>query len=307
MSHPLESSYTKLVRARDHVDAFQQRFESTVERHGFQPIHEMDLHSGRYRIRLSLPDPGIYIAAILGDFANNARAALDHLMWEVVLANRGGRRPPKPNQIFFPIVDRSEGFDEPRVKRLLGYLSHEQRALVRLAQPFMAPDPSRTHVFSFLRDLSNADKHQTAPVLLHGVLPDEQPVMGDPVFHNCGEVIDPHYLIAHGGLYDGVQLVEFRFTELRPDSRVDVGFDITIQPAVREGEHMTALFPTIDNIVIRAFRLIRQFGGYFAPLPNRGELIERLFPTAVARWQRAAATPAPFETSLRPEDDPEPR
>lgn len=47
---------------------------------------------------------------------------------------------------------------------------------------------------------------------------------------------------------------------------------------------MTPLFPALDNIVIRAFRLIRQFEG-FSPGPERDLLLEQLFPKAVERWR----------------------
>jgi len=289
MAHPLESAYSKLIRAKDHIDDFEKRMTALAENDAYQPVHEMNLQAGKYRITLPLPPPSTYLGTILGDIAQNLRSSLDHLVWAVVVSNRSGVEPQKANQIFFPILDAPEDFEKARIKRLLNYLTYEQRALIEVAQPYMRRDKSRRHGFSFLRDLSNADKHQTAPVLVYGVLPEDKPVIGDPVFRNCGELIDPHWVIAHGGLYHGVPLAEFQFTWLRPDSRVDMELEITVQPALREGEHMTPLFPALDNILINAFRLIRQFEGFFPPVPERDGLLERLFPKAVARWRARAA------------------
>ena len=181
--------------SREHLQAKVDRADElrqTIERE----INDY-LLGGPFRLRDQLvPDPPrfeVFVEAIdpppprlgvlMGDFAHNARCALDHAVWQLALTLHD--EPSRRTQ--FPIeADRSEW---PSVARdRLRHVPDEAHPVIEGMQPFHADDPAH-HALTALRDLSNEDKHRLLPEAVSipvAPRPTSFTVHGDDV----GEVMD---------------------------------------------------------------------------------------------------------------------
>ena len=111
-----------------------------------------------------------WLSLMLGDFAHNARSALDHLIWELVPAAERG------NHTHFPILETEKKWDwevehrRPDDGKPPTYgLSPEAFALVKTFQPFQPlgrKGKAIAQPLMRLARLSNTDKHR----VLHGVV-----------------------------------------------------------------------------------------------------------------------------------------
>jgi hypothetical protein len=162
----------KLERAQEHLDALEHEarvfVHSNPYRLVFQFNHETGWHDGHVRV---IRDPPLRLATILGDAIQNARASLDHLIVQLVIAN--GEKPIRPNA--FPIHKDVRAFingvgrygRNPRRTRYspLRGVDRESWALIERLQPYMRRERAEVHPLAVLNELSRIDKHE----ILHAV------------------------------------------------------------------------------------------------------------------------------------------
>jgi hypothetical protein len=264
VDHPLESALLKLDRSRKHVNELETGFRASVESDTYEPTHEMNLETGHYRIVAGPLDPPPRLSTVLGDAVQNARAALEHVVWATVVQNLGGIDPPNPRHIMFPIDDSARRFNGRAVLR---FLRPDQRAVLQSHQPYLRRGKRKRSILEMLRELSDTDKHRKLRLLANAVSPEHDPLVGEPVFHNCGNLIEPYHVLAGGALYPGAPLASFYFAWLRPESRVEVQFEIALAPVIREGDRMWPCWPLLDQIPWHVRKVIRDFEPFFPPLP----------------------------------------
>lgn len=160
-SDALAGCVGKVNRAKLHLSSLDREFGSFVNSEskpwGF--ISRVDPETGRYSLRVrrhrSIP---MELSLIVGDFSQNLRAALDHLVWQLVIVN--GKRKPSGN--YFPILDErpEPGSREHKGwKRATKGLSGKMVAFIDACQPYHRVE-SGVHVLTGLRNLSNQDKHR---------------------------------------------------------------------------------------------------------------------------------------------------
>ncbi len=128
------------------------RAEYQPKRHGFAVIAE-DI----------APIP-VRWPLLLGDVANNYRAALDHLAWALV---RRGRTPPakltkrQEKAVYFPIYQDRAEFNG-RIATQLPGVRRADLAKVRRHQPYHhGPTARPRHALSLLASINAGDKHRT--------------------------------------------------------------------------------------------------------------------------------------------------
>jgi len=158
--HGLPGCSLKVGRAATHFGTLHDEIRKFVDDkpHAFLP--EIDREGSRYvvRIRVDRTPPARW-SLIVGDFIQNLRASLDHLVWRLVRAN--GCSPTRRNA--FPIhsqkpTPRNRGLD-PWNAALQG-VHPRARAAINSVQPYQAPNGPRRHILSNLSRLSNEDKHR---------------------------------------------------------------------------------------------------------------------------------------------------
>jgi hypothetical protein len=147
----------KLGRAQEHLDALDVEIGRYFAGKLYVPLREYNPQGDRLSGLAVTQNPPAYLALLIGDYLHNARAALDYLAWQLVLAN--GNTPTAKTK--FPI------FKHPR--------SHKKRAsriaiqpgvaapvlaLIEALQPYHANDPALDPLW-VLNELANIDKHRT--------------------------------------------------------------------------------------------------------------------------------------------------
>lgn len=94
---------------------------------------------------------------VIGDCLHNMRSALDHIVWQLVLANH--QAPGKSNA--FPITDTANRFRDICRKRLNG-VSPPAQAIIEGLQPYHHRQNHRNlGPLWTLSELANTDKHRT--------------------------------------------------------------------------------------------------------------------------------------------------
>lgn len=144
----------KLVRAEKHFNDIAEVLLG-LENGECEIFPEIDEKAkvGWLRIRLN-PKPPDELSVMVGDCLFNVRSMLDHLVWQLVLAN--GQTPS--DWLYFPISKSAKSFAENLGKhgRLDG-VSPQAVALIERLQPYHGTD---NEPLSLLSKLHNVDKHQ---------------------------------------------------------------------------------------------------------------------------------------------------
>ena len=151
MSGPLDSVKLKLVRAQEHLAAVLEVLGgASYGKCEIIPEENPDANLGVLRVRLpKVPDT---LSPLIGDFLFNVRSALDHVVWQLVLANGG--TPTKAT--CFPISSDPGAFAKHSKTRLAG-VSPKASALIETLQPYHGGNEP----LGILARLHNVDKHQT--------------------------------------------------------------------------------------------------------------------------------------------------
>ena len=158
----------KIVRSWQHLKAIEaaivEFFKDPLNTPGIRAVFDPSKEWQELTWDQSEPMPP-YWGAILGDFADNARSALDHLVWALVDANDGS----PGGHTYFPICetqgkwgDDVEQRDPDRGLPPTHGLSAYAYDLVHSFQPFQPPPAGLLgeRLLRLLR-VSNEDKHRT--------------------------------------------------------------------------------------------------------------------------------------------------
>lgn len=162
---PLAGCIAKIERAEVHFDSLHSKINAFLngepKPYGF--VAEIDVEASQALWRLHIvEEPPLEWSTIAGDYVQNLRAALDHLIWVLVKAN--GHEPGRGNA--FPIfdvepTDKSSNGERRKWNRQVHGLHPSVLRFLDLCQPYKGPDRPSTHVLAGLRTLSNEDKHRT--------------------------------------------------------------------------------------------------------------------------------------------------
>ncbi len=158
ISHPLDGPRRKVDRARVHIDALDRGVAAFKASDPFSVVFEGHTEDGgnifRFDVR-SQPPPDLGL--LVGDIVANLRASLDHLTWQLALANRGGNRPSK--RTAFPIYDTPNTYSTGS-KDKLKHVGHEAREIIERLQPYHRRIRPEAYWLGLLNELANRDKHQ---------------------------------------------------------------------------------------------------------------------------------------------------
>jgi hypothetical protein len=186
----LDSARAKLDRAKYHLKMLagaERRFwdESTGD-YGRAVTTEPgpDGKPWAYMRLHEPPEPPRKLALIAGDAIHNTRAALDHLVFALVLTNPGHPEPPT-RQNEFPIweVAPSDGGGTRKTfdRKLHGIADEPRKWIVNL-QPFSQPGTRESQHLLDLDGLDNIDKHRFIPPLLASSQPPPEAIDGVRAF-----------------------------------------------------------------------------------------------------------------------------
>jgi hypothetical protein len=237
---PLESSWAKFHRAGTHLDALEHEFRRAIgEPHETFAV-EREIKDRHVVIRITHIPQFRDAGMLLGDAVGNYRAALDHLVWDLVqLGSKPKLGREEATKVQFPMARSFASFAAQRQQRAPG-VGDEQWAIIREYQPYKRGH--RGHAMLWLRRLSDTDKHRyvvPAATALAGFT-------GKVRLYRC-QIVRERRFTPGRALYVGCPLWEFDVVPTGEHFDVQVESEITIQPSLGYG---IALMPTL--ILIRA-------------------------------------------------------
>ena len=167
MAHPLDGARLKIVRAKQHLESFNEEAFRYVNTKPCKVVSKIEGdYVGIEGVVTSQPPPAF--ACIVGDFVTNLRAALDYIAWEIAMRRGCGRTlaESKQRKITFPIYETNAKFagsnSSATFLRDICAVPTEAMDVIESVQPYHAGYESIRR----LNDLVRIDKHQT--ILLCG-------------------------------------------------------------------------------------------------------------------------------------------
>jgi hypothetical protein len=268
MDHPLQAINWRIERADHHLAALDRERSAFLHQKDRRIIGHVDRETREYVFRFGgeLPDPRIGL--IVGEFGHHLRAALDNLVWQLVLL-RGGS-PTQDTQ--FPIYGSRERYDAPRgAPRMLRGVNAEDRAAIEAIQPFQYGEHAPQAFLTLLGWLNNVDKHR----FLHigCAMPIRTPIRVSygtegpdaglfpwnpyPV-RDVRKILGVDYLASIAS-DDRAELMRVRFEPSGPDPQMEVKGDPSVEIALSDPEQ-ALIFTDLGSIrqhvvaIIDAFR-----------------------------------------------------
>jgi len=157
--HPLDGSFLKLRRAKEHFKAVDDAIQGLKKRKVYRLVGGVvgQGKTRQYLVRFHQSEPlPADLPLIIGDGCSNLRSALDHLIWQLhVLQAPSFRRNVK-----FPIWDKESLFDK-NAPRDIRDLTDRQRTTIESLQPYR----TRQYGLSLLRDANDTDKHRLMQIV----------------------------------------------------------------------------------------------------------------------------------------------
>ena len=90
MGHALDGVKLKVSRAEEHLEALRVGCSAYLDNKPFEPVRQSQSESANpWMVRRVNHPPPLRLSVLLGDFLHNLRSSLDHLAWQMVLANDG--------------------------------------------------------------------------------------------------------------------------------------------------------------------------------------------------------------------------
>lgn len=149
--------HLKLDRAEQHLMELDGAIGRYLEGEAREPVLNPQADGETIVVEIPmLKKPPSEQSVIIGDILHNLRSVLDHLAWQLVLAN--GRVPSDTTQ--FPIYDdRLTRKGNPRTWPIADEIGAAAFAVVEGFQPYHRPQPSQDSL-AIVHRLSNIDKHR---------------------------------------------------------------------------------------------------------------------------------------------------
>lgn len=224
----------KLRRAEVHLAAIRAAMTAFIEvelHNNYTVAMEDDPTHPRRKLLVwkDLPALDPSIGAVLGDFAHNARSALDQLLWVLVRLNGG--TPDRHTQ--WPIYRKRTEWRRNITARAPDRgpaptqgVSDAAFRLIEGFQPFKLPsDQRKGSPLAHLADVNNIDKHRT----LHAAFPFPSQLESGPTFKPTGflEAVKAQKAAQPIPAQDGAVILRFELRELQP---VPPWLEITMNP-----------------------------------------------------------------------------
>ncbi len=253
MKPSLDGPRAKLARAYEHLEAIDREVPAFFATKPYVIRREFDTATGEHVFRLDIREtPPARLGTIVGDFAQNTRSALDHLVWQLVLLN--GERPH--GQTAFPVYMGRKEVEGDR-RRPLSRLSDEHRERILGVQPFTAGGRASDHVLAILAWLSNTDKHRVLHPTYGYVPPPPWDVLSFWFRNAAGAMIPArieHVKVAAGRrMKEGAEIVRVRLDPPQADVQVEMQAEFTFDIAFGErwlrGTKLEEIWSLVERVV----------------------------------------------------------
>lgn len=155
---------SKIGRAHEHLEALRVSIAAFTAADGeaYAVVKEANHKTGKFvfRIRVKKEAPVAQWALIIGDCLHNARTALDHMFFWMVLRQHGNLLAVKnPHKLGFPLFKTEAGFLSKKTQ-IQQWIGDDALAVVERLQPFKSAKGWNYNLLRFLHDFDISDKHR---------------------------------------------------------------------------------------------------------------------------------------------------
>ncbi len=161
----LKSVYTKLARAREHLEGLQLEFQRFYDSKPYRFTNECNFETGEKLLVYYPVDIPSNWVAVIGDIFSNLHAALDHAVYELTVWEQGA---PLDNSEFPIFEDKAVFFEVKKdgtptrrsgLYKIRG-LSQKTQAVIEARQPYNIRQPGLVPLLAILHEMNNVDKHR---------------------------------------------------------------------------------------------------------------------------------------------------
>lgn len=177
---PLDGCRAKIARADENIKQLEGEIKAFLDTHpyGLDWTHDAQRKTVAWTAKAP-PEHPLRWSVIAGEVVHELRSALDHLAWQLVIAN--GETPDKRTE--FPVFEKRGTYRTEGVKRLRG-MSRAARDQIEQCQPFQAGTALAEHALFIVHELNRIDKHQLLNVVGSAIRPNKIQVGGVPGTYN---------------------------------------------------------------------------------------------------------------------------
>lgn len=160
--HPLFGCQLKLDRAYDHIETLNQAAQRFLRRYPHETVLEPNFQAPEYRAWIKVRDtPPHELSTIIGDAVHNLRSTLDHLVYQLAVANdKSPSGTLYPAFVGDPLDPGTDKRTRDRWKSLSKLIHPDDLAKIEVTQPYRGRNLGNRHPLSMLNELSNRDKHR---------------------------------------------------------------------------------------------------------------------------------------------------
>lgn len=254
----LDGSFEKCKRALEHLETFKAETRAWLQVQPYRIVGKFERETNEYVFHVGLPAAPVRFGVVAGEIIHSLRSALEHLVGQLVLANKQPLRTG-PNGNGFPVLKEppSEGFDK-RTKGKLRGVCAEARAVVERVQPYRRKNDPRTDPLLILDQLWIEDKHR----LLIGtrgsmILLDVDSTRFEP---NCDAgAIGIEKYMPFAGHEDGAEIARLTLAPKGADPYVYMDAHVTVEIALRGGAPAIETLQLLSEDVIRVLKRFERF------------------------------------------------
>lgn len=258
MPHPLDGCHAKIARAEELWQQLGSAFVLFLEEGPYRSEGSFDAGSSEWVLRFRvLEEPPLRWGILVGDVVHNLRSALDHLAWQLVLANGG--EPTWRTQ--FPIYsDEAAYLRAQGGQAQIAGMRDEDIELIEKLQPFRQPEGhEKPHHLAVLRELSNVDKHRVVHTTLVQTAGSQFRVYGLEDISGIGH-IKPQF----GPLVDGAKLVRIGVVADGSEPRLSVDAQLQLNVAFAD-EGSLVRDENVPGVLLELREYIAGLVGQFEP------------------------------------------
>lgn len=221
MGHPLVGCWLKIERAYEHINNVQAEAVAFAKANPYNIRQEYDEKAGQLVLLFThCVDLPPRLSILIGEALYQARSALDHLVWQLIIHNE---QPPPPKS-GFPIFTTPDGY-KSRGKPMVKGMAASAEARIQSLQPYCRGTAFQDDPLWILQEMNNADKHRLL-VLTRMFIGGGTGVEGEITFEN------------------GLTLSSGAFVKLMLKTPIEEGAELarfeTTKRKVKAGGHMTA-------------------------------------------------------------------
>jgi hypothetical protein len=245
MIRPFGSARLKLDRAEHHLKTLKTKIGLFSKDDAYPVRYQFnaDRTECRFYVSITKPLPQDEWGPIIGDCAHNARAALDHVTWELAGSD------PTDDETQFPIYDAPHATMSfvQRAQRRIGRLPSSAQTLIEQLQPYIGGNPKR-HPLWVCRRLDDIDKHRVIPVVAAAI-------QSPGVSVSSGRLPITKVEFEEGPFVDGAQIGLMSFYRpVGPDVQMNSYF--TFVETISDGPPYLDSWRTLDRVIYHIRRVI---------------------------------------------------